>query len=341
MISTEKIMDKIFDNEFLKGLDGASSHFQKHISATLSDDIDRIFCEEIQFPRGISHFSKPDGYENTKKEPGTNFEFAEEIIGDAVLDSLNKDEEAGRATIFEDLENNKKDNRKKAYKIFSPDKYAGVGVVFDKKNGTLKEFKTKEIKLILRRTVFSHEGFEVVTAYPNIDMYESKAVETNRSIHKDVLMSNTFQKGNGLMKTYMFTLIDGKNIKPMPPYLRKNSKGNLNVDILRYKIPIRGDVEHIHFIEITENKCLYYVENEDKKLCLNPLSKFAQNYHGNPRIINLLDEKMMEKFNKTFPIFSKNSSINEIISLFPDKFKIKNNNTLQKDNKSNELNKNQ
>lgn len=92
------------------------------------------------------------------------------------------------------------------------DDFIGTGINYE--NGKIAEYKTKEIKIILKKDDNANEsGYICLTAYPNIGKYAKTATPTGRNLLPDLIQTRTFKKADTQQRTQLVNAVNN-GVKP-------------------------------------------------------------------------------------------------------------------------------
>lgn len=291
-MTKQKLDDILINQDFMSKITNEYSHVNIHTNRALTQDLDRVILEhkeaQSRFCGDVKH------PEDTK----ANQEHAEFLIGEALL------YRSGDITNWLDTADN---HSKFAFSTnFDEEDYGvvGTGIVCNRHNNTLKEYKTSHMNVVLRKDVFMPLGFSLVTAYP--DMTSADIQPTNRDLTAFIKETKAYQQADDVGKTYLRYRTDVNN-----DYLATYKAGTSPDDSMMM-LRVQTDNPNVyHEIKIKESgMSLRTVLNQyddtgrivKQTLDTNYTKIYAKHANvKNPHKADLQNNKVFNKFAKDYP----------------------------------------
>lgn len=119
----------------------------------------------------------------------------QEVIENAIMDTIN------------DIIPWLKSNTKNRLTLNSTqDKTIGHGI--SNRNGTIKEFNTRNLTIVLEKDDNNLAGFKCVTAYPDISKYAETATPTGRNLLPDLIQTRTFKHADRKQRIQLINAVN-------------------------------------------------------------------------------------------------------------------------------------
>ena len=276
------------------------THYNKHTAnEDIISDMDRLIekTEEkrnnnLTFSRlAESHFEPND----------TNVEDIDDYVNMVFGDAMCLSADSKNKNILDMLENAKYGETVSISITMTVAGYdsIGKGVRYDRPSCAMQEVETPIITMVLKRDRSSYVGFNLVTAYPNLN--HEKAVETGRDISRELSQVPSYQKLNVITQMYYKTAVSDSTIKPT-----YNCHGR---PTLYYKIP-RNDEPYDFDIVINDSSMICYTcsKTGHKHQGVNPLNQYSP-YSHNIYEANMLKKAVNDAFQEMLPEVQENSDI--------------------------------
>ena len=275
-----KCQKEVFLTETGFGLHHIDKHFGKMDSVTA--DIDRLFAENKS---AVSHFVNDTTYLDNNDEPYTDMGYLEHMVGETIITDIQQRNKNKKATFLDTLEDLR--NLEKKQLSFHLSGYeSSIGIVLDEKNKRLYEKATEYAAIVFRRNYDAKEGFNIITAFPNME----RGKETGRDITEDLHKTNVYKNGDLVDKAYLDCLISKKKVKP------KRIGGKENPGLIYI---LKKNQEKTVSVILRNNDLTFKITKHDKTL----KNRFLEQ--------DLMDPKTWEHFEKVCPNFIKNSNIKQ------------------------------
>lgn len=289
MISKEKLRKIIYDDTIFDTATDLNTHYDKH-NSSIQKDMD-LALSSGKIAKAESHFIIPEDYDDDMEDS------IKYMIGDALTDQLVNND--SHLSDLDELPDGKK------YKIQSDYKEPiGKGIIYNEYENRLQEMQTSMITVVLKRNRGSENGFDIVTAYP--DLTHPKAQPTGRDISHELHNSPTYQKTDIVTKARLDCMASGKPLQPSykhPAY---------EDPYMYYDIPVKDrDGKPCRYsIKVTNHSLVFKMRNSQNEKIRNPLNRYSPGW-GHVDEANLLNDECYEHFKRVFPSFIRYSNFDQ------------------------------
>lgn len=232
MTTLQKI-EKDFNNLSFNDIETVLTHFdKKHLNISDVDEMKRLVDKN---KTAQSHFDFDDLYEEDDYfEKMSDEQIAKVVIEETIL--------ASKKDILNWLKIS--ENGEKQSFICNYGLHIGTGFKRDD-NKLIREYKTSDINICLKRDISAKYGFTLVTAYPELNNPKSKLIETNRDLTCLVCKTDKYKHASIIEKAALAHAANPNN--KMTPLVKTDPVTGKHSLVLRLKTPRVDGVPDIFY----------------------------------------------------------------------------------------------